>query len=127
MCAITGIPISTIEEIISQTSFPPSSFTAPAPDCLINFPEIIKIVFNENAIEVAENFLKSRVYLGFVALRCHFSNNLPGNDFNLFHTDGRNKVTQDKNKLLKYLFFIISSVLRIQKLLRLNIKEKLRL
>jgi len=25
---------------------------------LINFPEIIKIVFNENAIEVAENFLK---------------------------------------------------------------------
>ena len=72
-------------------------------DFLINFPEIIKIVFNENAIEVAENFLKSKVYLGYVALRCHFSNNLPGNDFNLFHTDGRNKVTQDKNKLLKFL------------------------
>ena len=72
-------------------------------DSLINFPEIIKIVFNENAIEVAENFLKSKVYLGYVALRCHFSNNLPVNDFNLFHTDGRNKVTQNKNRLLKFL------------------------
>ena len=72
-------------------------------DSLINFPEIIKIVFNENAIEVAENFLKSKAYLGYVALRCHFNNNLPGNDFNLLHTDGRNKVTQSKNKLLKFL------------------------
>jgi len=72
-------------------------------DSLINFPEIIKIVFNENGIEVAENFLKSKAYLGYVALRCHFNNNLPVNDFNLMHTDGRTKVTRPSNKLLKIL------------------------
>ena len=60
-------------------------------DPLINFPEIQKIVFDEKLIETAKKFLKDDPYLGYVAIRCHFKNNLPGIDFNLFHTDGRKK------------------------------------
>jgi len=72
-------------------------------DPLINFPEIQKIVFDEKLIETAKKFLKDDPYLGYVAIRCHFKNNLPGIDFNLFHTDGRNKKTKIQNKLLKLL------------------------
>ena len=70
-------------------------------DPLINFPEIQKIVFNEKIIETAKKYFKADPYLGYVAIRCHFKNNLPGIDFNLFHTDGRNKKTKSENKLLK--------------------------
>ena len=72
-------------------------------DPLIHFPEIQKIVFNEKIIDFAKKFLKTDPYLGYVAVRCHFKNNLPGIDFNLFHTDGRNKRTKPENKLLKLL------------------------
>ena len=72
-------------------------------DPLINFPEISKIVFNENVVQIAKNFLKANPYLGYVALRCHFNNNLPTNDFNLFHTDDRIKTTNPKNRTLKIL------------------------
>ena len=72
-------------------------------DPLINFPEIQKIVFNEKIIETAKKYFKADPYLGYVAIRCHFKNNLPGIDFNLFHTDGRNKKTKSENKLLKLL------------------------
>ena len=72
-------------------------------DPLVNVPEIQKIVFNEKLIKVAKKFLKTDPYLGYVAVRCHFKNNLPNIDFNLFHTDGRNKKTKDENKLIKLL------------------------
>ena len=72
-------------------------------DPLINFPEIQKIVFNDKIIETAKKFLKTDPYLGYVAVRCHFKNDLPNIDFNLFHTDGRNKKTKDENKLIKLL------------------------
>ncbi len=72
-------------------------------DPLINFPEIQKIVFEEKLLDTAKKFLKSEPYLGYVAIRCHFKNNLPNIDFNLFHTDGRNKITKKENKLVKVL------------------------
>ena len=72
-------------------------------DPLINFPEIQKIVFDEKLQIIAKKFLKSEPHLGYVAIRCHFKNNLPNIDFNLFHTDGRNKITKKDNKLLKVL------------------------
>ena len=72
-------------------------------DPLINFPEIQKIVFDEKLQDTAKKFLKSEPYLGYVAIRCHFKNNLPNIDFNLFHTDGRTKITKEENKLLKVL------------------------
>ena len=72
-------------------------------DPLINFPEISKIVFNKKLFEIASKFLKESPYLGYVALRCHFKNNLPNNDFNLYHTDGRTKITKKNYQLLKFL------------------------
>lgn len=72
-------------------------------DPLINFPEINKIIFNEKLFKIAKNFLNESPYLGYVALRCHFKNNLPKNDFNLYHTDGRTKITKKNYKLLKFL------------------------
>jgi hypothetical protein len=68
---------------------------------LINFPEINEIVFNENLIKTAKKFLKAEPFLGYVAVRCHFKNNLPAIDFNLFHTDSRVKITKSKDKVLK--------------------------
>ena len=72
-------------------------------DPLINFPEINDIVFNDNLIKTAKKFLKAQPYLGYVAIRCHFKNNLPAIDFNLFHTDSRIKITKSKDKVLKLL------------------------
>jgi hypothetical protein len=72
-------------------------------DPFINFPEIGEIVFNKKLFEIAKKFLKETPYLGYVALRCHFKNNLPNNDFNLYHTDGRTKITKKNYKLLKFL------------------------
>jgi len=70
---------------------------------LINFTEINKIIFNKDLFAIAKTYLKSTPYLGYVALRCHFKNNLPNNDFNLYHTDGRTKITKKDFKLLKFL------------------------
>jgi hypothetical protein len=72
-------------------------------DPLINFPELNDIIFDNKLFEVAKKFLNESPYLGYVALRCHFKNNLPNNDFNLYHTDGRTKTTKKNYKLLKFL------------------------
>ena len=47
------------------------------------FGGINEIVFNENLIKTAKKFLKAEPFLGYVAVRCHFKNNLPAIDFNL--------------------------------------------
>ena len=72
-------------------------------DPLINFPEINEIIFNKKIFEIAKNFLDETPYLGYIALRCHFKNDLPNNDFNLYHTDGRTKITKKNYRLLKFL------------------------
>tara|TARA_B100000963_G_scaffold296990_1_gene268269 strand:+ start:1019 stop:1954 length:936 start_codon:yes stop_codon:yes gene_type:complete len=72
-------------------------------DPLIQIKEINEIIFNKKIYDIAKVFLNEEPFLGYIALRCHFKNNLPDTDFQFFHTDSRNKITLKKDELLKFL------------------------
>jgi hypothetical protein len=71
---------------------------------LLNFPELNDYIFQDDIIAVAKEYLKTEdPKVLYVAMRIHFRNNIPENDFNFFHCDDRSFVTNNKNHLLKLL------------------------
>jgi hypothetical protein len=71
---------------------------------LINFPVINKYIFNNSLIKISQHYLKKKsIKILYVALRCHFKNNLPISDFNFFHTDDRKFFSKKNNSFLKLL------------------------
>jgi hypothetical protein len=71
---------------------------------LLNFSELNNYIFNNDVIAAAKRYLKTNdPKILYVAMRIHFPNNIPENDFNFFHCDDRSFFTRNKNKLLKLL------------------------
>ena len=72
-------------------------------DPLILIPELNNIIFSEKIISICKNFFKSSdVHVLYVALRCHFKNNLSDVGQNFYHLDETYDKTIKSRQILKY-------------------------